>query len=107
MNKLSEEQINELLTQYDITIDLIEMIEDIFRNLDIEDFEYYILVSEVVSEYQSYTINKELNSSLAKPYKNLKDIIIKVLNYKLKGVAEEDSKYENEVNSLILRLINK
>lgn len=107
MNKLSEEQINELLNQYDISIDLIEIIEDTFRNLKIEDYEYYLLVSEVVSEYQSYTINKELNSTLAKPYKNLKDIIIKVLNYKLKSVAEEDSKYENEVNSLILRLTDK
>lgn len=106
MNKLSEDQINDLLSQYDISIDMIEIIEDTFRDLIIEDYEYYLLVSEVVSEYQSFIINKELKSSLAEPYKNLKDIIIKVLNYKLRGVTEENSKYENEVNSLILRLTN-
>jgi predicted GTPase len=106
MNKLSEDQINDLLSQYDISIEMIEIIEDTFRDLIIEDYEYYLLISEVVSEYQSFIINKELNSDLATPYKNLKDIIIKVLNYKLKGVTEENSKYENEVNSLILRLTN-
>ena len=107
MNKLSENQINYLLEQNDISLDMIEIIEDTFKNLKIEDYEYYILVSEVVSEYQSFIINKELNSDLAAPYKNLKDIIIKVLNYKLKGVTEENSKYEKEVNSLILRLTDK
>ena len=107
MNKLSEEQINYLLEHYDTTIDIIEIIEDTFRNLKIEDYEYYILVLEVVSEYQSFNINKELKSSLAEPYKNLKDIIIKVLNFKLKSVTEENSKYEDEVNSLILILTNK
>jgi len=104
MNKLSEEQINYLLEQYDISLEMIEIIEDTFEYLKVEDYEYYILVSEVISEYQSFIINKELNSDLAAPYKNLKDIIIKVLNYKLRSVTEENSKYENEVNALVLRL---
>ena len=57
MNKLSEDQINDLLSQYDISIDMIEIIEDTFEYLIIEDYEYYLLVSEVVSEYQSFIKN--------------------------------------------------
>lgn len=134
MNKLSDEQKNYLLNQYEITIEVLEYIEDTLHDLNIQDFEYFLLVSEIVSEYQSFIFNKELEKelylanliiseivegyqnfipnkntkiSLYSPYNNLKDIIIKVLKYKLISVVEENSKYENEVNSLILRLTDK
>jgi len=104
VNKLSEEQKNEIINQYDIDSEMLDLIEDVFRNLKIEDFEYYYLVIEVASEYQTYKFNKELDSSLAESYNNLRDVIVKVLKYKLKSSSIENSNYENELNSLILKL---
>mgnify|MGYP003509353454 CR=1 FL=1 len=57
MNKLTQEQIEFLLDQYDVTEETISTIEKIFEDLNIEDFQYFILVAEVVSEYQSFKLN--------------------------------------------------
>ena len=104
MNKLSEEQINELLNEYDIDVDTIELLENLFSDYRFNEFEYFNIIAEIVSEYQTLKINKELQSSLAEPYENLKDIIIKVLKYKLRNVTHNNSKYEIEIKKLILEL---
>ena len=103
MNRLSEEQVNYLLNEYDVNLDIIELLDDVFSEYLFSPCEFYNLIEEIISEYQSSKINEEVNSELVIPYSNLKDIIKKVLNYKLRGITHE-SRYEVEVKSLILRL---
>lgn len=107
MNKLSEEQINDLLIDYDISKVLITKIENILEGYNFNEMEYYSIIVEIVSEYQSYKINKSLNSELARPYHGLKDIIVKVLYYKLRNSTYDKSKYETEIKKLILSLTEK
>lgn len=102
MNKLSEEQINEILVDYDVSKEIINKLEDILEGYTFNENEYYNIIVEIVSEYQSYLINKSLNSDLARPYNGLKDIIIKVLKYKLKNSPYDDLTYETEIRRLIL-----
>ena len=84
MNKLSEDQINDLLSQYDIIIDMIEIIEDTFRDLIIEDYEYFIsnLCRLTPSEQKIYELYLE--------GKTAKDII------KNLDITENTLKYHNK-----------
>ena len=106
MNKLSNEEVEELINDFGTRRGIIAKIEEILKDYDFSKEEYSLLIHEIISEYQTLKFNKIIKSEMTGSYKSLKDIIIKVLLYKLKDVMTENTIYEKEVNALILRLTN-
>lgn len=106
MNKLTEEELELLSTDFEIRKGIINKIEEIINKYDFTHEEYYTLIYDIISEYETLKFNKSVESNITGSYKSLKDITIKVLLFKQKEVTRESTTYENEVNKLILKLTN-
>ena len=98
MNGLTEEQKDFIVEEYGSSLEIINRIEDIINEINFDEEAYFELIASIASEYETNDLNKyfvnENFLSERSLYKNLKEIIEKVLNFNLKSVRKEEKNYK-------------
>lgn len=105
MNELTEEQKECILLEYGTTNEIIKRIETVLCDIPFTEEEYFELITEIVSEYETNQLKKSLinpkdKNSKKEIYKNLKEIIIHVLKFKLNSYSEEQKNYKILIKTL-------
>ena len=105
MNKLTIELKEEIGNEYNIPNEIIEKIEDILNIYEFTNEQYILLVKEIVSEYATNNLNKEIDSFNV--HESLAEIIKKVVTYKLKDTEEHEILYADSLNGIIEDMENE
>ena len=104
MNKLTKDQVEEIVNEYGSSKWAIAKLERIFGEFDFTEEEYINLITEIAAEYEINNTYKEINGS--KRYTSLKDAIIKVINYQLNETFGDTTIYSNQMKKVLEKVNN-